>query len=32
MIHGFIDMGAFSEAAATAVADVGARTRALLRP
>jgi acetyl esterase len=32
MIHGFVDMGPFSEAAAKAVDDVVARTRTLLRP
>ena len=32
MIHGFFDMGPFSEAAARAVDDVVARTRTLLRP
>ncbi|MBB6628542.1 alpha/beta hydrolase [Nocardioides sp. KIGAM211] len=31
MIHGFLDMGAFSPAAATAVDDLVARTRKLLR-
>ena len=32
MIHGFVDMGPFSEAAASAVEDIVARTRSLLRP
>jgi acetyl esterase len=31
MIHGFLDMGPYSEAAASAVADVVARARALVR-
>jgi acetyl esterase len=32
MIHGFVDMGPFSEAAAKAVDDVVSRTRTLLHP
>ncbi len=32
MIHGFVDMGPFSEGAAAAVEDVVARTRTLLHP